>query len=234
MKNNATKKMPVWLLVVALLAVGCAATPQKPTPDVVPDQKTGIVVGQDASRMLLSAAARGDAVGIAAALAGGANANTKDARNIPALVIAVNSGKADAVNALLTAGAGGINDSYDLGKVKSRPLALAAWNGYHEVAAVLLASGADLKADGGDAWRGAIVFASLPTVQVFLTAGADPNFRFADGESAVTIASLRGNVDVLRVLLDNKGNGNFRNNRGVTAIMYAAAHGSPFSAGVKI
>jgi ankyrin repeat protein len=167
----------------------------------------------------------GKADAITAALADGASVNATSENGIPALVAAVMSGKADAVAVLLDAGAIGINESYAIGKTRSRPLAVATWRGNAEVAKLLLERGATLMADNGNAWRGAIVSESPETVAVLLAAGADPNFRFPDGESPVTVTALRGILPIMEALLEKKGCGSCRNDQGTTPLMYAAAFG---------
>jgi ankyrin repeat protein len=178
-----------------------------------------------ASVQLWSAAKDGKADAIAAALAAGASVDTTSANGIPALVVAVMSGKTDAVVLLLDAGAKGINESYAIGKARARPLAIATWGGDAQVAKLLLERGAILMADNGEAWRGAIVSESLETVQTLLTAGADPGYRFADGELPVTVTALRGNLPVMAALLEKKSCGGCRNDQGTTPLMYAAARG---------
>lgn len=178
-----------------------------------------------ASVRLWNAAIGGNPQDMAAALFAGADANMRNKDGVPVLAMAVNSGNPEAVRTLLNAGATSINERFVLNRISLSPLSFATWNGKHEVAMVLLENKAEVQAYDGDAWRGAVISASIPTIEVMLAAGADPNYRFSDGESAVTIAALRGNVDALRLLLDKKGNVNFRNNKGLTAIMYAAAYG---------
>jgi hypothetical protein len=95
--------------------------------------------GQDASRALLDAAARGDRGRLSALLAAGADPDARDVEGRPALLLAAASGRPGAVEVLLRAGA--------TADVATRsgwtPLHAAAEAGALEVARVLLDAGVD-------------------------------------------------------------------------------------------
>jgi len=184
----------------------------------------GVPVGANAD--LLQAVGRGDAAAVRAALKAGADADARDAAGRAAILYAVGGRKIEVVRALLEGGAKAVNEPQTINKQTFTPLSSATWGGEAQITELLLAHGADYRLQNQDAWRGAIVSGSVPVTQLLLAAGADPNYRFEDGMSAVTIAALRAANELLAVLLDHHGNVNFRDHHGITALMYAASHGS--------
>lgn len=87
----------------------------------------------------------------------------------------------------------------------STPLHDAAWNGNTEIAAFLIAHGADVNARHPEAGSTplyyAIVTGHAEMVELLLRSGADPSIRYRDGQLALHLAAGRGNVRVLAALL---------------------------------
>jgi ankyrin repeat protein len=66
----------------------------------------------------------------------------------------------------------------------------------------------------------------MDVVQALVTANADVNAKTNDrGESALSVASLTGHLDVVRALLGAKANANAVDDAGATALMLAASGG---------
>ena len=179
------------------------------------------------NEFLLNGVIRGKDADVFEELKHGADPDTRDAGGRPVVFLATVSGHTEVVLALLNAGAKAFNETHEVGngKIVTTPLAVATWTGKTEIAEALVAKGADFKPNGQDAWRGAAVSGQAAVVQALLVAGADPNYRFTDGESALTVAAMRGHTEVLQLLLDHGGKANFRANNGVTPLILAAAHG---------
>jgi ankyrin repeat protein len=174
---------------------------------------------------MLRAAARGDATTTEMDLKLGVDPNARDEFNTPALFAAVASGSTDTVRVLLDAGATNLNESHLLRNRSSTPLSLAAWSNNAAMFQLLLAHGADLKADDCSAFRGVIVTNAVDLLRSPLPDRVDVNYRFADGQTPVTISAVHGNLEVLTVLLDSGGNVNARDDTGATALAFAAAQG---------
>jgi len=63
-------------------------------------------------------------------------------------------------------------------------------------------------------------------VNLLLRKGADMNSRTKHGNTAFMRASIKGHLDIVRLLLDNDGvDVNYQNNFGSTALMYASEKG---------
>ena len=76
----------------------------------------------------------------------------------------------------------------------------------------------------GDLLRSA-EYGDLSGVQQALAAGADLNFRNDEGRSALTIASMSGNLDVVAFLLARRADVSARDHSGWTALLGASASG---------
>ena len=61
------------------------------------------------------------------------------------------------------------------------------------------------------------------TVALFLKAGTDINTRGAQGETALMLAAVNHNIDLLKFLVRNSSDVNARNNDGYTALMFVAS-----------
>src|ERR1700733_1469314 len=87
----------------------------------------------------------------------------------------------------------------------STPLQDAAWNGNREIAAFLIAHGADINARHPEAGSTALYYAiatgHADMVELLLHSGADPSLRYRGGQLALHLAAGRGNAQVLGALL---------------------------------
>jgi ankyrin repeat protein len=64
------------------------------------------------------------------------------------------------------------------------------------------------------------------TVALFLKAGTDINTRGAQGETALMLAAVNHNIDLLKFLVKNTADVNAKNNDGYTALMFVASQGN--------
>lgn len=176
---------------------------------------------------VLNSAAQGDVDQLKNLLAKGGNPDAVDNRGISALRFAIVSGKATAVEALLDAGAKGINEVTAMssgGKVT--PIYVAGMRGQTDVVRALLSHGADPQ------WRDErktdIVFqlvnwpeANIETLSALLDSGVKLDNRFKDGATYLMAAALTGKPEVVQLLLDRKANPNDLDNGGYSALAFA-------------
>jgi outer membrane biosynthesis protein TonB len=151
---------------------------------------------------LLSLARAGDASGVAASIAGGADPGDSDpATGKTALHLAAEAGFADVIKALLVSGSGRADPSARNARNGSTPLHGAAYYGQADAARALI------------------------------LAGADPAATNRNGISPLHSAADNGFVGVLRELLrEPEGGGtppdiNIRDSKGATPLHYAVAQG---------
>ncbi|SFG98540.1 Ankyrin repeat [Duganella sp. CF458] len=209
--------------VFTLLSASCVATSAvAPLPAIAAEAKP---VDIDILRL----AAQGDAIQLKGLLAKGGNPDAVDSRGVSALWIALGSGNAAVVEALLDAGAKGINVPVRMpdGNLVT-PIYTAAMRGNTNIVRALLARGADPQ------WRDNrktdIVFqlvnwpdANVETLGVLLDSGVKLDNRFKDGATYLMAAALTGKPETVQLLLDRKANPNDVNNGGISALDYAMA-----------
>ena len=153
-------------------------------------------------------------------------AATMQAAMDPRLKEAVKRGDANAVRALLQAGA----DASATDPDGSTPLHLAAQMESVEIADLLLKAGADATAASRYKITPLALAASMGNaaiVERLLDAGADPNSTSEEDQTALMSASLNGNVDAILALLHRGAKLNAAESfKGQTALMFAAGHGN--------
>jgi hypothetical protein len=110
-------------------------------------------------------------------------------------------------------------------------LCLAARAGDREIMALLLASGASVNSPAGDRGGGALIDAALgkhtDILGDLLGAGADPNAKSKDGQSALIIAVGLNDERTVALLLKSGANVDDPDNLGVSARKYAALFNRP-------
>jgi len=197
---------------------------------------------------ILRQAALGDAAQLKALLARGGNPNAVDDKGATALWVALGSGRADAVEALLDAGATGLNTpvrvqpgSYALSGLDNPVrlgretsftlLSAAATRGQADMVRMLLKRGADplwldsrqqdiLFALAG--WKDA----DLPTMQALLDSGKIRlDRRFTGGQTYLMTAALTGSPAAVQLLLDHGAHPDGRDDGATTPLMLAVVEG---------
>ncbi|KAI7055185.1 palmitoyltransferase akr1, partial [Hortaea werneckii] len=106
----------------------------------------------------------------------------------------------------------------------------AAINGHHALCHLLIQSGADVNARGGDAQATPVLWASkrchLQVVALLLANGADPLMKDDQGYNLLHSATLDGNVFQLVLLLHQPDiSVDVRDSQGHTSLMWAAYKG---------
>ena len=129
------------------------------------------------------------------------------------------------------------NRSVNLADIEKRtPLILAAYNGHTPVVEFLLSKGADVNAADGSGQTALMHTCKRSfneTAAVLLKNGADANIRTRKaGTSALMIAAVLGNVDLLRMLLDHGADADLTDYFGDTAKTLAEKKGN--SAAVEL
>ena len=214
--------MDVRCVLALVIAVAACRTPELVTAldrgDVARAQQllagSADVGGEDddGNSALMLAVWHGDAALVTAVLARGADVNHRNIDGATALHYAVD----DAAKAKLLLDAGADPDIAD--RVGATPLELAAGrDDSAQVVALLLAHGADARRVDGR-----IGGAAPAAAAALLAHGTDPRT-----EGALDLAASRGNVDVMRLLLDRGAPPDERGVLGTTPLMWAAQMGEP-------
>ena len=98
-------------------------------------------------------------------------------------------------------------------------------------ARLLLARGANVNAKQVEGrtplYQTASIGNGLAVVRLLLANGADPNRVMANGRTPLMAAATRGDLEVMRALVDAKASVDVRNGAGETALMLAASDGNP-------
>jgi len=178
---------------------------------------------------VVAAAKAGDLPRLKALLAGGGLADAKNAQGIPATWAAVTARQGAALEALLEAGATGINEPAPWVKDQRWTLLkLAAASGQPDMVRALLKHHADSQALdelGQDVLANVAVRDSVDTVNALLEGGADPNRRYLRGMTALQMAARRGPPEIIAALLAHGADPGARDDGGITALMHAVGAG---------
>ncbi|MDB5076834.1 MAG: putative ankyrin [Chloroflexi bacterium] len=132
-------------------------------------------------------------------------------------------GKTERLREILTRDSGGINT---LSPDGFTPLALSAFFGHKDAAAILLEHGADVSARtknflGNMPIHSAAAGSRPDLVALLLEHGADPNARDAHGWVPLSLAAGNGNLEIVELLLARNVDLASANDEGLTALALA-------------
>jgi ankyrin repeat protein len=138
---------------------------------------------------------------------------------------AATRGKANVAEMLLKLG----SDVNAVGSKGNRPLEIACRSGHADVAKILLDNGADITlvtSAGATVLHEAALGGSSELVEMILARGAIINATDREsGSTALHYGASFGRVDAVKTLLQHGAEINRKNNKGVTALEVAVAHG---------
>ena len=195
------------VLLLALILGGAGSDPSFQAPDKTQDKTPKAAKGLSADEVAFIEAARaGDDATVARYLNAGLDVNLLDKRDeelSTVLMVAAMAGKTETTKLLLEHGA-----KIDAKTKKGRTaLTWASWRGMTDTVKALLAAGANVNTR--DQWGSsplgfAVSRGRTETVAVLLNAGAKTNFHHTEsGQTVLIDAVVRGNIDVVRLLLEN-------------------------------
>jgi ankyrin repeat protein len=176
---------------------------------------------------------RGDSAAVVSLINRGANANARSDEGVPALTLAVLHADRRAVSKLIEHGAD-VNAYSRLGRTAL--IGAASIPGNSDMVRMLLAAGADPNL-AATTEPGPVAFVSgggeTPLIEsakdltgrsakMLLDAGANPNAQDKMGNTALHLAALNGNLEVVRLLLAHHAAVNAANKMGSTPIINAA------------
>lgn len=171
----------------------------------------------------LERAKNGDTRAVILLTAAGMDPNTRYKANTTVLMEAALFGRADTVKALLERGAD-VNARDDFGRTA---LIFAIQYGAHaDIVKDLLKKGADTNATLADGRTPLMLSIDSPDiVKALVEKGADINAKNRDtGESVLMTMVLADNPESVKSLLDRGASVNAKDDRGVTALMFAASN----------
>jgi len=217
------------LVIVLLTATTCSKNQQSDSPTAATNSQE---VGrkelldkriQYPKEEFLERTKKGDRNGVATLLAAGIDPNTRYKANTTALMEACVFERGDIVTVLLDAGAD-VNLKDDFGRTA---LIFAIQNGSQtSIVKALLDKGANPNATLNDG-RTPLMFAidAPEIVKALVEKGADVNAKNKDtGDPILVTMVLADNSESVRLLLDKGANVNATDDRGVTALMFAASN----------
>jgi ankyrin repeat protein len=111
------------------------------------------------------------------------------------------------------------------------PLMMAAYDGYTEIAALLLEKGAEVNAKGGvDMDMTPLIYAAsqdrLDTVKLLIEKGANVNVKTKYGWTPLFFAVSRSKLDIAKLLIDKGADVNVKLPTGETVLAEAAKQGN--------
>jgi ankyrin repeat protein len=130
-------------------------------------------------------------------------AKARAADNFSALHLAAFFGHADAVKALIDAGADVSAEATNSFVDRVQPLHSAAANCDRDCSRLLLDAGADVNAQQGDGFTPLMEAAQVGDIELarmYLAAGADPSIKREDGTSSESLARAGGHDAILELL----------------------------------
>jgi serine/threonine-protein phosphatase 6 regulatory ankyrin repeat subunit B len=173
---------------------------------------------------LINAARNGNGAAVTAALAAGADVNTRDNDGNTALIYAAWNGHTATVTQLLAAGA----DVNARGNDGNTALIYAARHGHTAILEQLLTAGADVNTKdnyGNTVFILAAEGCHTAVVTQLLTAGADVNAKGNGGDTVLMWAARGSRTAIATQLLAAGANVNTRSNDGNTALFWATIRG---------
>lgn len=178
-------------MLAAILLSGLAAA-QTPAPTLPPPERR--------QELLFEAAKLGRADLIPLLVKEGADIDAYESRGFTPLILAAYNGQAEAVDALLKAGADPCKPDANQGNTAQMGV---AFKGNDTLAARLLVEKCDVNARnkaGQTALMTAALFGRRAQIDMLLKAGADPKIVDASGQSALSVAQVQGNATVVEAL----------------------------------
>jgi ankyrin repeat protein len=114
--------------------------------------------------------------------------------------------------------------------VSMSPLMMAAYNGYTEIAKILIEKGAEVNAKGGaDMDTTPLIFAAnqdlIDMVKLLIDKGANVNVKTVYGWTPVLFAVSRERIDILKLLIEKGADVNVKLPTGETALSEAEKKG---------
>lgn len=216
---------------------------------VTPAERRAAAV-EDQKRQLLLAVKRGDAASVSKLLQGGVNANTTDAKGVPAIAWATFAGDPETIKSLLAAGAS-VRNKNSLarqalliylaeGTARGRyvrrgesSVAEKEWPALEaDIVHRLIAAGADVNAN--DAYRGTVLnkaivrvrYSRTPpeTIKELIAAKANVNAPDEQGQMPLMLAAGSSDSELIKLLLKAgaKASINAKDKSGLTALLNAA------------
>ncbi len=222
--------LPVYSACLMLLAGAAAAPPvhgaparpdaPRPASPAHPAPPAG---SEKPAPELFLAIGQGDAAGVDALLAHGANPNARNTIGMSALMIAAGTGRAPIMRALKAAGA-----QVNVGSPYGNALSFAAAAGRPEAARLLLEWGTEINAARPDHLTTVMLAAragDADLVRRLLARGAPVAAQDNHHATALTHAAAAGRTEAARVLLDAGAKADGADLDGWTPLMHAAANG---------
>jgi len=147
-----------------------------------------------------------------------------DYRGYTPLIIAVDEGKKDMVEFLISQGAD-VNASGEKGL---RPLHTAAQKGNADIAKLLILKGSDVNIVDKNKYTPlhyAVEERNTDIVKLLIENGADVNARTTEGVQPIHISSKYGDIEIAKILLAKGADLNSKDKLGSKSIQYAAGNG---------
>jgi ankyrin repeat protein len=153
-------------------------------------------------------------------LESGTDPNEKGYEGVTPLVVASVHGNLEIALALLESGA----DTEWEPEGAQSALVSALVYGHDEIANLLLERGADPRAQDWLAFYYACEYGRIPFIHRFLNLGAPPDLQIDDEPTPLMEAAGRGNLDVVKILIDAGADPNRKNREGMTAYDIAVSN----------
>jgi ankyrin repeat protein len=161
---------------------------------------------------------RDDAWGVSTLLQRGFDPDTTDPKGIPALIVAIREPSPKAALTLIR---------WPQTQVEARnadgesALMLAAFKGYEDLVAALIARGADVNKTGWTPLHYAATNGHIGVIKQLLEASAYIDAESPNGSTPLMMAAQYGSLDTVKLLLDEGADPTLKNQLGLTAIDFA-------------
>ncbi len=171
---------------------------------------------------VLRACARGQTDVLGELLRNGGNARATSANGIPAIAVAIDNNKSDAVALLLATDPGTANQSYTVGKgIQLTPLLDAIYQKQYGIMRALIEAGADVRWSSGSGptlIEAAISGNDVEALQVLAESGIDLKGLAVPYGSLLHFAAFRDRPEIIAALIGYGINVNERDDQGVSAL----------------